>query len=261
MIKISHEVPLCLLEESKQFCNYLYALPHLLEENEIYRIFFLKAKEEKIEIYLDNSLHEKGFALQDDLLFKWLNILEPEVFFVPDVWEDMIESIINARRWSILNVPPNTIKTAIIQAKSLDEARYSYQVYKDLGYKKIAFSYGNSYYNQVSGHDGAIGKALGRSIVIEKLFNESIIKETDQIHLLGTAWPAEFGLYKHYSFITSIDTSSPIMATIDGTRYTEVGLSEKPKSNLNNCFNISKDKIDMELLNYNIKKFREINGL
>ena len=43
-IKISHEVPLCLLEESLKFCDYQYALPHLLESNETYRLHFLRCK-------------------------------------------------------------------------------------------------------------------------------------------------------------------------------------------------------------------------
>ena len=38
--KISHEVPLCLLELSKQFNDYDYCLPHLLDQDEEYKNYF-----------------------------------------------------------------------------------------------------------------------------------------------------------------------------------------------------------------------------
>ena len=40
-IKVSHEVPPALLHLSKHFNDYDYCLPHLLDENEIYRDYFL----------------------------------------------------------------------------------------------------------------------------------------------------------------------------------------------------------------------------
>jgi hypothetical protein len=44
-IKVSHEVPFCLLEQSREFNDYDYCLPHLLDENEEYKNFFYKSKE------------------------------------------------------------------------------------------------------------------------------------------------------------------------------------------------------------------------
>jgi hypothetical protein len=43
MIKVSHEVPRCLLYDSENFNDYDYALVHLLEEDETYREYFLEA--------------------------------------------------------------------------------------------------------------------------------------------------------------------------------------------------------------------------
>jgi hypothetical protein len=43
-VKISHEVPFCLLEQSREFNNYDYMLPHLMDENEEYRNFFYESK-------------------------------------------------------------------------------------------------------------------------------------------------------------------------------------------------------------------------
>ncbi len=62
-------------------------------------------------------------------------------------------------------------------------------------------------------------------------------------------------------FIESIDTSNPVMAALEGMRYTNSGLIEKPKANMNDYFFMLSDQVDYELLSYNILKFREINDL
>jgi hypothetical protein len=38
-IKISHEVPFCLLEQSREFNDYDYCLPHLMDEKKNIVIF------------------------------------------------------------------------------------------------------------------------------------------------------------------------------------------------------------------------------
>jgi hypothetical protein len=148
VMRISHEVPLCLLENSKRFNDYQYALVHLLEEDEDYRNHFIQCQKENIPIYLDNSLHELGEAIEGDILFKWINILKPECIFIPDVWQDTNASVVNARKWAQIQLPEGVTKVAVVQAENLTGASICYQTYKDLGYKKIAFSYGADYYNK-----------------------------------------------------------------------------------------------------------------
>jgi hypothetical protein len=260
-IRVSHETPFCLLEESLKFNNYQYCLPHLMESDEVYRNFFLKCKEDGVEIYMDNSLHELGYALDDDILIKWINILEPSTFFIPDAWEDANTSIKNAERWVDIEVPANTTKCAIAQGKSYKEVRKCVNVYQDLGYEKIALSYGASYYNDICKHPNKdFGKAMGRYEVVKKLVKTEIDDDV-KIHLLGTSWPAEFGLYYDIEHIESIDTSNPIMAAIDGNSYSSLGLSSKPIANMNKYQDVSIDFIDLDLIEYNVKKFREINRL
>ena len=157
---------------------------------------------------------------------------------------------------------PNTTFIAVVQAKSIHEAIICYQAYKDLGYKKIAFSYGASYYNEISSHPNkALGKALGRIEVINKLYESYIIENNDRIHLLGCSVPQEFGWYKDLSYIESIDTSNPVMAGIQGLKYNYNGLNEKPTTNLNECFEMKLDKINLSTIEYNIKQFKKINNL
>jgi hypothetical protein len=260
-ILVSHEVPFCLLDNSLKFNDYQYALVHLLESNEQYRNHFLKCKEDGVEIYLDNSLHELGYAMDDEILIKWMNILEPSTFFIPDVWEDSSSSIENAIRWANIEVPSSTTKCAVVQANSISDAQHCVNSYIDLGYKKIAFSYGASYYNEICPHPNKdFGKAMGRFMAVNSMKNH-FPPLGISVHLLGTAWPAEFGMYKGMDFIESIDTSNPIMATLGEMVYSNMGLSTKPIANMNKYQDISYDFVNLDLLEYNVYKFKQMNGL
>jgi hypothetical protein len=262
MIKISHETPLCLLGDSRLFNDYDYCLPHLLDQEQGYQDYFTTSKAQGRYIIMDNSLHELGEAYDSNRLLYWINQLRPNEFIVPDVWENRDKSVVNARQWSQYELPKGVEKVAVVQATTIHEAATCYQTYKDLGYKKIAFSYGASYYNDVVPHPNKnLGKALGRLSVISALHKTGTIDLNDRVHLLGCQVPQEFGWYRGFNFIESIDTSNPVMAALEGMRYSNSGLTEKPKANMNDYFFMLSDQVDYELLSHNILKFREINDL
>ena len=262
MVKVSHEVPLCLLEDSLKFNDYQYNLPHLMDEEPGYAEFFIEYKKNGGYIIMDNSLHELGHAYDSDRLIHWINELQPDEFIVPDVWENTEASIKNAQEWAKIVLPENTTKVAVVQATTLYDASRCYEAYKILGYEKIAFSYGANYYNDVVPHPNKdLGKALGRMVMISALYETGAIKDNDRVHLLGCAVPQEFGWYKGYDFIESIDTSNPVMAALEGTRYNLWGLDKKPKANMNDYFFMLSDQINWDLLTENLTKFRYINDL
>jgi hypothetical protein len=261
-VTISHEVPFCLLEKSREFNDYDYCLPHLMDENEEYRNFFYESKKMGRYIVMDNSLHELGEAYNTARLLLWIDEIKPDEFIVPDVWEDYAASIRNAKQWAKVELPEGVTKVAVVQAKSIYEAGLCVQAYRDFGYKKIAFSYGAEYYHEVCPHPNKdLGKAIGRYMVISQLYNTKTLLPNDRVHLLGTASPIEFGMYKNMPFIESIDTSNPIMAAIDAMVYTKMGLDRKPMANMNNFQDIDIDEINLGSINYNVEMFRKINGL
>ena len=261
-IKISHEVPFCLLEKSREFNDYDYCLPHLMDENEEYRNFFYESKKMGRYIVMDNSLHELGEAYNTERLLHWVNEIKPNEFIVPDVWEDKDASVRNARQWATVELPEGVMKVAVVQAKNMHEALLCTVTYKDLGYKKIAYSYGASYYNDLCPHPNQdLGKAIGRFIMVSSLYYQNILSKFDRVHLLGTASPIEFGMYKNIGCIESIDTSNPIMAAIGEMPYTRMGLYKKPSANMNKYQDASIDFVNEDLVNFNVEMFREINGL
>jgi hypothetical protein len=262
MIKVSHEVPKCLLKASLEFNDYQYCLPHLLDQDMAYRKHFYDYKKSGGYIIMDNSLHELGEAYDHERLMFWVNELEPDEFIVPDVWMDIDATLKNAKEWIKIFYPPNTTPVAVVQSRSFKEAEECYSALKNMGYKKIAFSYGADWYtDKFHGIHVDKAKMMGRIAAVKQMFHNGTIKKNDRVHLLGCSLPQEFGWYENCSYIESIDTSNPIMAALEGIEYDEFGLLTKPKANMNDYFNIDIKDVNLKLVFSNVETFKKINEL
>ena len=258
---VSHEVPRCLLTASPDFNDYDYLLPHLLDQDEEYLQYFRDAKKKGRFIIMDNSLHELGEAYDHERLRYWINEIEPDEFIVPDVWMDCHKTASQAKCWRQFTYPDNTKITAVIQGKDKNEAYLCANLLQNLGYEKLCLSYGATWYNDFFPHTNPdMGKALGRVRFVQGLLNLKSLYNV-KYHLLGCSIPQEFGWYDNHPKIESIDTSNPIMAALDGTRYTELGLTTKPKANMNDNFEIDFKDICYEDILHNTTLFRKINGI
>ena len=122
MPKTSHELPVNMLSRSYDINDYEYCLPHLLDENEMYKNHFYKAKKDGRYIIMDNSLHELGVAYDSDRLMYWINELKPNEFIVPDVWQDQTATLVNAKKWMSIELPEGVTKVAVVQAQNYHEA-------------------------------------------------------------------------------------------------------------------------------------------
>ena len=260
-MKISHEVPRCLLTASPDFNDYDYCLPHLLDQDKEYLAYFKEAKRKGRHIIMDNSLHELGEAYDSDRLLHWVNELEPNEFIVPDVWMKGHMTAAQAKYWLQFEMPENTKKIAVIQGEDKNDAYLCASLLVNLGYDKLCVSYGATWYNDFFPHTNAdMGKALGRVRFVQGLLQLDQFKDT-KLHLLGCSVPQEFGWYDNHPQIDSIDTSNPVMAALDGTRYKDNGLNFKPKANMNNFFDIKYEDIKYEDIIYNTTQFKTINNL
>ena len=262
MIKVSHEVPKCLLKASLEFNDYQYCLPHLLDQDTAYRKHFYDFKKSGGYIIMDNSLHELGEAYDHERLIFWVNELEPDEFIVPDVWMDIDATLKNAKKWINIMYPKNVTPVAVVQSRSFKEAEECYLALKKLGYKKIAFSYGADWYmDKFHGIHVDKAKMMGRISAVKQMFYNGVIKKNDRVHLLGCSLPQEFGWYENCSYIESIDTSNPIMAALEGIEYEEFGLNHKPKANMNDHFHIDIKNVNLKLVFHNVETFKKINEL
>ena len=261
-MKVSHEVPRCLLAPSYEFNDYDYCLPHLLDQDEEYKQYFYDAKKEGRYIIMDNSLHELGEAYKWDRLHHWIKELEPNEFIVPDVWENGAYSVRNARAWANVEMPNNTTKVAVVQGKSYSDFVNGYQSYKWFGYQKIAFSYGASWFEECFKHPNSyVAKMMGRLKTITNLYKDGLISDMDRVHLLGCNLPQEYLYYKDFKFIESVDTSNPVIHGLEGIRYSEGGLLQKSKQKIDKDFTQKVTPKQKENILYNVEMFRKINNL
>jgi len=259
-MKISHEVPRCLLTASPEFNDYDYCLPHLLDQDEEYKQYFIDSRDKGRYIIMDNSLHELGKAYNSERLLHWVTELTPDEFIVPDVWMQCAQTAAQAKYWKQFKYPKKTKLTAVIQGEDKNQAYLCANLLHGLGYKKLCVSYGATWYNDFFPHsNNDMGKALGRVRFVQGLLKLSQFKDL-KLHLLGCSIPQEFGWYNNHSQIESIDTSNPIMAALEGTLYNSSGLNFKPKANMNNYFNVAFSDIQYEDILHNTTIFREINN-
>jgi len=260
-MKVSHEVPRCLLTSSPEFNDYDYCLPHLLDIDEEYKQYFINARDTGRYVIMDNSLHELGEAYNHERLRYWVNELKPDEFIVPDVWMDCHQTAAQAKYWLQFKYPKKTKLTAVIQGKDKNDAYLCATLLANLGYKKLCVSYGATWYNDFFPHTNAdMGKALGRVRFVQGLFKIGHLKDI-KFHLLGCSIPQEFGWYDNNPRIESIDTSNPVMAALEEVLYNERGLNVKPKANMNDYFDIDFSKLNYLSVIHNTTKFREINNI
>ena len=259
-MKVSHEVPRCLLNNSREWNDYDYCLPHLLDKDEQYKNFFYESKKQGRYIIMDNSLHELGEAYDHKRLRYWIDELEPDEFIVPDVWMKCSQTAAQAKYWKQFIFPEKTKKVAVIQGENKNQAYLCANLLFGLGYDKLCVSYGATWYNDFFPHmNPDMGKALGRVRFVQGLLNLNQLKDV-KLHLLGCSIPQEFGWYDNNPRIESIDTSNPIMAALEGIEYQDHGLNTKPKANMNDHFDIKFKDIKYGSILYNVNKFRKINN-
>jgi hypothetical protein len=258
MIKISHELPLTLMEYSHEWNNFDYCLPHLLDKYSDYRQYFLDARERDRFIICDNGLFEGVTHTTQDLLDK-IDLIKPDIFIVPDEWNDSTITAKNAKHWLQYKMPMRTKLMVVLQGKTVSDIHLLYQQCIDLGYTHFAFNHSSVVYQELGGSENALAnQSVGRVLLIQYLLSQNIIKEHHYIHLLGASTPQEFTFYRDAlpDLINSVDTSNPIICGALGIKYAETGLLEKPKEKIEEFM---EENLDSQLENiiFNVNKFKE----
>jgi hypothetical protein len=194
----------------------------------------------------------------EDLLDK-IELIRPNIFIVPDAWNDAATTLRNAKSWVINfkeNLPAGVELMAVCQGQDMTELISTYQTLVDLGYTHIAFNHSSiAYQKEYTGMDHLKASMYGRMEFIRRLVASGTIRKTYYHHLLGCSLPQEFMSYKDWKFIKSVDTSNPILVGAEGIRYTSSGLVFKPKEKLEHYF--EKDlEAKLEDIIFNVNKFK-----
>jgi len=259
-MKISHESPLCLLDRSRDYNDYDYALVHLFETEPTYLQFFKDSLAQGRTVLLDNSIFELGTAFDSDKFAHWIKELKPTEYIIPDVLEDTLGTMDNALDWKekYSNLPGKTI--GVVQGKSYEDLVQCYDYLDNvIGVDKIAISFDYSYYLEVCPHPNKwMGYALGRVQTLTRLLNDGVINTEKPHHLLGCALPIEFMFYREgFKWLDSLDTSSPIVHALLDFGYEPGGLVSKKSIKLIELLNTPEPSVAaMYTINHNIKYFR-----
>ncbi len=259
-ILVSHESPIELLEDSRLYNDYDYALVHLFEEIPEYYNFFKTGKKLGRMILLDNSIFELGVAFDSDKFAEKIIDLQPSEYIVPDVFNNCEETIIQFEKWLDKYGDLPGKKIGVIHGNNIPEYIECYK-YMSAKADKIAISFGYDFYkNYVLHPNNSTNYMLGRISLISYLLHNEIINTKMPHHLLGCGNPLEFSFYdkKHHAFIESIDTSSPIVHAILNIKYSEDMCNwEKRDIKLVNLIHTPKHQINADILQYNLTQFKK----
>jgi len=261
-MRISHEVPLCLLEDSLKFNDYQYVLPHYWIKYPQYREFMLQYRQQENSfIILDNGLFEGG-VFDDETLVSLIHLLRPNIFVVPDAWDNYFRTLDLATKWKKEiepHLPPHTRLMIVLQGTNIWQLESLYVLAHSIGYTYFGFNHSSKAYEQLHPHYlPHISKSMGRIKAIDRLEAKKIIDELSYHHLLGINSPIELELMSRKSYIRSIDTSNPVLWGAKGVKYYDgmYNLS-KPTEKIEEFMekDLSSQKEDIML---NVNKFREI---
>jgi len=260
-MKVSHELPLGLMHYGYEWNDYDYLLPHLTDQYLQYRVYFQKARLDNRFIIMDNGLFEGVEHTIEDLYDK-IVLFRPNIFIVPDAWNNSAATLRNAKEWMMNfkpELPEGVELMAVCQGEDMGELITTYQTLLDLGYKHIAFNHSSiayqHYYLNISEKNPLRAAMYGRMEFIRQLVQTNTIDRSVYHHLLGASLPQEYMCYKDWDFIKSGDTSNPILVGAEGVRYGVDGIDWKPKEKLEHYF--EKDlsgKIDDII--FNVQKFK-----
>lgn len=247
-MKIFHEAPLSIFSEVQARTDGDYALCHLLEKNAKYAETFLRARANKREIILDNSLYELDESVGWELLDKWVWALNPAWFILPDARDNYSLTVFNAQTYlKDFEIPQDVKTVAVCQGTTYKELAECYRQLEPL-VDLIAINF-RPYWGYIDKDDHWSEVAELRSLMtarillINRLEEDGILNIRKPHHLLGCALPQEFVFHVGRPYIRSVDTSSPVMYGLEYGLYPEHGPKKKAKDKL--CDHID-DQINAE---------------
>lgn len=274
-MRVSHEVPISLLEKSLEFNDYDYCLVHLLR-NDTYQQFYRRAVANGRRVILDNSIFELGKAFDPFAFYQQVELLNPSEHIVPDVLEDCegtIDSFLYCKSkyeypFERANNRSTGVTIGVVQGKTFDELLRCYK-FMALHADKIAISFDYSaYLNLGYTWDSTITEKLqlyctGRQNFISMLHKLGVWVDKPH-HLLGASLPQEFLYYNKNNIdnIETIDTSNPIVAGMKGISYDPlIGMIIKPAEKLADLINQAVTPEQYSIIEKNTYLFKKINGI
>ena len=254
-----------MLEESRSFNDYDYALLHL-KSDETYWNFYKESLKRGRKVLLDNSAFELGDAMSNNALAEGVEDLKPTWFVVPDALNNANTTISRFESWDkdFGNSFPDSKKIGVVQGSDLNEMKECYK-FLSAHADKIAIpcEIVSTYKTMFDERLPLLQRQwMGRYYFILELMKDGIFNFDKPHHLLGATQVKEFvnPIYKMDCFDT-LDTSNPIVTALMKMAYGPFGLDEKPKVKLAELIDTKPDEDQKRLISQNVYMFKKIvNG-
>lgn len=242
---VSHEVPKTLLNDSLKFNDYDYFLIHQIINFKEYKDFFNVSKKLNRRQILDNSCYELKESFDFDKFADFVKELKPSEYLIPDCFNDKEKNLELFDKWMTKYSNLEGTKIVTLHGKTINDFIESYKYFDNYNVK-IAFNFAETMFKDF----GSLSE--GRKKVFEDLL--PYINQNKKHHLLGCYLPQDFEFFKNFSFIETIDTSSPICSSFELKKYP---ISEKPKITIDEVQNLNPTIEIMNLINYNTLYFKK----
>ena len=283
---VSHETPISMLEESREYNDYCYALVHLFETHPKYYSFFKQSLLQGREVLLDNSIFELGHAFDSIKFAQYVKELKPTYYIVPDVLEDSQQTMSSFHKFKLQYPDLPGLTIGVVQGKTYQQLVKCYK-YMSTHADYIAISFDYSWYNTIGYYEplerpstildieeSALFQKLqegdrhraslellssGRQKFINMLIDDGIWNHSKPHHLLGNSLPQEMKHYKGIKSIRSVDTSNPVVAGIKGIRYIkDYGMTGKPDVMLADLIDYEVDSEQKEDIQHNTREYKQL---
>lgn len=242
---VSHEVPKALLNDSLKFNDYDYFLIHQIINFREYKDFFNVSKKLNRRQILDNSCYELKESFDFDKFADFVKELKPSEYLIPDCFNDKEKNLELFDKWMTKYSNLDGVKIVTLHGKTISDFIESYK-YFDKSNVKIAFNFAETMFKDF----GSLSE--GRKKVFKDLL--PYINQNKKHHLLGCYLPQDFEFFKNFSFIETIDTSSPICSAFELKKYP---ITEKPKITIDEVQNTVPTLEILDLINYNTLYFKK----
>lgn len=283
---VSHETPISLLDESREYNDFDYALVHLFETHPEYYSFFKSSLTLGREVLLDNSIFELGYAFDSKKFAQYVNELKPTYYIVPDVLEDSQATMSSFHKFKLQYPDLPGLTIGVVQGKTYQQLTECYR-YMSEHADYIAISFDYSWYKTIGRYDnikrpstvmdredqamydklheqdnhrqGLELLADGRRKFINMLIEDGIWDHSKPHHLLGNSLPQEMKHYGNIKSIRSVDTSNPVVAGIKGIRYIkDYGMTQKPSTLLADLIDHQVSDSEKEDILFNTQQYKEL---
>lgn len=211
-------------------------------------------------IILDNSCYELGASLDNATLYHYYKLIQPSILIYPDVMGDSYETTIRSKLFKQAYPDTWAKSMLVIQGKTRKEMIDCYIEFTTAEWAQGVGMIGIPF-NFAWVPRAATLQTNERISILAEMVERGLIKEDVKHHLLGTWQAREFEYYRAYGWVYSVDTSNPVMAALEGAKYTENGLFAKPKATFDSTYDTKLVDIDLDLVYYNVMSFRRlVNG-